>query len=168
MSRLVDLLFVQTLRHWLTTSQEQPVGWLGALRDPRVGAALALLHENPETAWDVETLASKVGMSRSSFATRFVELVGEPPSKYLTRWRVHLAARLLRAPGATIAQTAERVGYDSEAAFSRAFKRYMRSAPAAFRDAYLDEMMPVGLEHGGLTADRRARRRSARTRVRSR
>jgi AraC-like DNA-binding protein len=140
MSRVVDLLFVQTLRHWLATNKEQPLGWLGALRDPRIGAALTLLHASPERPWDVATLASEVGMSRSSFATRFVDLVGEPPSKYLTRWRVHLAARLLRTPGATIAQTAERVGYDSEAAFSRVFKRYMRVAPAAFRDEQMDDL----------------------------
>jgi AraC-like DNA-binding protein len=141
MSRLVDLLFVQTVRHWLTTTRDQPLGWIGALRDPRVGTALSHLHANPERAWDVASLAAVVGMSRSSFAARFVELVGEPPSKYLTRLRIDLAARLLRTPGATIAHTAARVGYDSEAAFSRVFKRYMHLPPAAFREQHLDRLL---------------------------
>jgi len=134
MSRLVDLLFVQTIRHWLSMHDERPLGWIGALRDPRIGSALTAMHANPERPWDVHTLAAEVGMSRSSFAQRFVELVGEPPNKYLTRWRVSLAARLLQAPGASIVRIAERVGYESEAAFSRAFKRYMHVAPAAFRE----------------------------------
>jgi AraC-like DNA-binding protein len=134
MSRLVDLLFVQTIRHWLALNDEHPLGWVGALRDERIGAALARMHTRPEHPWDVETLAAEVGMSRSSFAQRFVDLVGEPPNKYLTRWRVHYAARLLRSPGQSIAQTAQSVGYDSEAAFSRTFRRYMHLPPAAFRD----------------------------------
>jgi len=134
LSRLVDLLFVEAIRHWLNTSEAAPVGWMGALRDPRIGGALVRMHNAPERAWDVETLAAEVGMSRSSFAQNFVDLVGEPPSKYLTRWRMYLAARLLLAPGVTVGQVAERVGYDSEAAFSRVFKRYMRMGPGAFRD----------------------------------
>ena len=133
MSRLVDLLFIQTIRYWLSANDFQPLGWIGALRDPRIGSALTLIHANPERPWDVRTLAAEIGMSRSSFAQRFVELVGEPPRKYLTRLRVHLAARLLQVPGATILNTAAQVGYESEAAFSRVFKRYMRMAPAAFR-----------------------------------
>jgi AraC-like DNA-binding protein len=133
LSRLVDLLFVQTIRYWLAHEDGHPLGWVRALRDPRIGAALALMHAHPERPWEVEALAAEVGMSRSSFAQRFVELIGEPPTRYLTRVRVQCAARLLQVPGATVAQTAERVGYDSEAAFSRAFKRYMRVAPTAFR-----------------------------------
>jgi AraC-like DNA-binding protein len=133
MSRLVDLLFIQTIRYWLTANDIQPAGWIGALRDPRIGAALTLIHAHPERPWDVRTLAAEIGMSRSSFAQRFVELVGEPPRKYLTRWRVHLAARFLQTPGATIVDTAAHVGYESEAAFSRVFKRYMLMAPGAFR-----------------------------------
>jgi AraC-like DNA-binding protein len=134
LARLVDLLFVEAIRHWLATSDARPTGWMGALRDPRIGAALVQIHSRPERDWDVESLAAEVAMSRSSFAQHFAELVGEPPSKYLTRWRMYLAARLLRTPGATVAQVAQRVGYDSEAAFSRVFKRYMRLAPAAFRE----------------------------------
>lgn len=134
LARLVDLLFVETIRHWLATSDARPTGWMGALRDPRIGAALVRMHSQPERAWDVESLAAEVGMSRSSFAQHFGDLLGEPPSKYLTRWRMYLATRLLQVPGTTVAQVAERVGYDSEAAFSRVFKRYMRVAPATFRD----------------------------------
>jgi AraC-like DNA-binding protein len=133
LSRLVDLLFVQTIRHWLSESSEAPLAWMGAARDSRIAAAITLMHERPEHPWDVERLAREVGMSRSRFADRFVELVGEAPSRYLTRWRMHHAARLLHAPGATVASVAPRVGYDSEAAFSRAFKRHMGTAPAAFR-----------------------------------
>jgi AraC-like DNA-binding protein len=166
MSRLVDLLFVQTLRHWLVNSPTQPLGWLGALRDPRVGAALTLVHTSPERPWDVASLAAEVGMSRSSFATRFVELVGEPPSKYLTRWRVHVASRLLRTPGPTIAQTAERVGYDSEAAFSRMFKRYVRIAPAAFREEHMDSLLSAAPQNGAGIPPRVQRRGDARTGVR--
>lgn len=134
LARLVDLLFVEAIRHWIATSEARPSGWMGALRDPRIGQALVQMHSRPEQDWDVETLATEVGMSRSSFAQRFAELVGEPPSKYLTRWRMYLAARLLRVPGTTVSQVADRVGYESEAAFSRVFKRYMHLAPAAFRE----------------------------------
>jgi len=134
LARLVDLLFVEALRHWLATSDARLTGWLGALKDPRIGAALVRMHSEPARDWDVESLAAEAGMSRSSFGQHFADLVGEPPSKYLTRWRMYLAARLLRVPGASVAQVADRVGYDSEAAFSRVFKRYMQVAPAAFRD----------------------------------
>jgi AraC-like DNA-binding protein len=133
LSRLMDLLFVEAIRYWLVTTDEQRRGSVGALRDPRIGAPLVRMHEQPGRAWDVEALAAEVAMSRSSFAQRFVELVGEPPSKYLTRWRMQRAAHLLLAAGKTIAQTAAQVGYDSEAAFSRVFKRYMHVSPAAFR-----------------------------------
>jgi AraC-like DNA-binding protein len=133
-ARLLDVLFVQTIRHWLATDPDKPPGWITALSDPRIGAALASLHARPAHAWDVEALALEVGMSRSSFAQRFVELLGEPPSRYLARWRMHLAAQWLQAPGMTIAQVAERVGYESEAAFSRAFKRYLRVPPSVFRE----------------------------------
>ena len=134
LARLVDLLFVEAIRHWLASSDARPTGWMGALRDPRIGAALVRMHAEPERDWDVETLAAEVGMSRSSFGQHFADLVGEPPSKYLTRWRIYLAARLLRVPGTTVGQVADRVGYDSDAAFSRVFKRYMQVTPAAFRD----------------------------------
>jgi AraC-like DNA-binding protein len=133
LARLVDLLFVQTLRHWLAESGDAPLAWIGAARDPRIAAAITLMHRNPEAAWDVASLASKTGMSRSKFAERFVKLVGEPPTRYLTRWRMHFAARLLRGSSITLREVAARVGYDSEAAFNRAFRRTMGTSPGAFR-----------------------------------
>jgi AraC-like DNA-binding protein len=133
LSRLVDLLFVQTLRYWLAQDRDAPLAWIGAARDARIAAAITLIHRNPEQSWDVATLASKTGMSRSKFAERFVKLVGEPPTRYLTRWRMHLAARLLRGSHATLREIASQVGYESEAAFNRTFKRYMGASPGAFR-----------------------------------
>jgi AraC-like DNA-binding protein len=133
LSRLVDFLLVQTIRYWLALRSDPSFGWLGALRDPRIGEALRLMHASPGRRWSVDGLAAEVGMSRSSFGQTFVDLVGEAPAKYLTRWRVHLGARLLQTPGATVAQIADRVGYESAAAFSRVFKRHMQMAPAAFR-----------------------------------
>jgi AraC-like DNA-binding protein len=132
-SRLVDLLLVLVVRYWLAQHPEQRGGLLAAQRDPRIAAALALLHNGPQRSWDVQGLATAVGMSRSSFTERFTTLVGEPPLKYLTRWRVNLAARLLASPTISVAEVAERVGYDSEAAFSRAFKRHLGSAPTVYR-----------------------------------
>lgn len=132
LSRLMDLLFVEAVRHWMASGAAPPRGYLRALRDPRIGAALAKMHEHPERGWNVPSLAAEVGMSRSSLNQRFVELVGESPAKYLTRWRMQVASRLLQAPGVKIAQIAEKVGY-SEAAFSRVFKRQTGMSPAALR-----------------------------------
>jgi AraC-like DNA-binding protein len=103
------------------------------LRDRHVGRALALLHGNPAHAWTVDSLAREVAMSRSAFAERFVELIGEPPMQYLTRWRLALAAQRLRTGNDTVARVAERAGYESEAAFNRAFKREFGMPPSAWR-----------------------------------
>ncbi|MHA1524782.1 MAG: helix-turn-helix transcriptional regulator [Alphaproteobacteria bacterium] len=111
------------------------VGWLGALRDPRVGHALALIHEAPARAWSIGALASNVAMSRSAFASRFKALVGETPIQYLTRWRMHRAAHYLRTNGLGVLEVAERVGYQSSATFSKAFKRHIGAAPATYRRA---------------------------------
>jgi len=132
--RLVDLILVHAIRAWLLEQGEGVRGWLGAMRDPQIGAALARLHAAPQRPWTVTALASAVGSSRSRFAARFTSLVGEPPLKYLTRWRMHLAANLLRA-GRTVNEASEAVGYESEAAFSRTFKKYMGKAPVKFRRA---------------------------------
>jgi AraC-like DNA-binding protein len=102
------------------------------LRDPQVGAALGLIHREPEREWTVAGLAAEVGMSRSPFAAKFAELVGEPPLAYLTAWRMQVAAGLLR-DGLPVAEVAARVGYESEAAFSRAFKRWRGESPSAYR-----------------------------------
>jgi transcriptional regulator GlxA family with amidase domain len=104
-------------------------GWLGALRDPQIGAALALLHHDPAQSWSVATMARAVAMSRSPFAARFMALVGEPPLTYLTRWRMHLATSLLRDGRLSVSEVAGRVGYASAAAFSKAFKRRFGAAP---------------------------------------
>jgi AraC-like DNA-binding protein len=134
-SRLADVLFIQIVRAFLASTPENQRGWLRALTEPQIGTALSLIHQNPNHAWTVANLASKVGMSRSTFAGRFVEFVGEPPLHYVTRWRMQKAAALLREGSATLADIADRVGYESEAAFSKAFKRWVGTAPGAYRKA---------------------------------
>lgn len=132
MSRLVDVLFVHVLRTFiggrLATSHS-----LCALADPQIGRALQLVHDAPASKWTVEALASAVAMSRSAFAERFTRFVGHPPLEYVGRWRMVKAAELLAGSELSIAEVAERVGYASEAAFNRAFKRYMGVAPATWR-----------------------------------
>lgn len=132
-SRLADILFIQIVRGHLATVDPETSGWLSALGDRQIGAALGLIHENPESAWTVQSLAESAGMSRSAFASRFNRLVGEPPLHYLTRWRMQKAQRLLRDGRASLSDVAARVGYDSEAAFSKAFKRAVGAAPGAYR-----------------------------------
>ena len=131
-ARLVDLILVHAIRDWLAKEPANVGGWLGAMRDPHVGAALSRLHDAPAYPWTVEELSERVGLSRSPLAARFTALVGEPPLRYLTRWRMHLASQMLRR-GASVHETAERVGYQSEAAFSRTFKKYMGKAPVKYR-----------------------------------
>jgi AraC-like DNA-binding protein len=132
-SRLTDVLFVQVVRAWLDTQPVPAGNWLAALRDPRIGTALARLHARPEHPWSVAELAAEAGMSRSPFAARFAKLAGEPPLAYLSRWRAHVAARLLRETSLALGAIAARVGYESEASFSRAFRRVMEVAPGAYR-----------------------------------
>jgi len=132
-SRLVDLIFVHALRYWVGQQPSGVGGWLGAMRDPHIGAALGHMHAAPERAWTIESLARTVGMSRSAFASRFTELVGEAPLRHLARWRMQLAATLLSDGLLRAHEVAARVGYDSEAAFSRTFKRYTGQPPRVFR-----------------------------------
>jgi transcriptional regulator GlxA family with amidase domain len=134
-SRLADILFIQVVRAHLGSAPEQVSGWLGALRDPQIGSALGCMHEDPAHPWTVEALAQRVAMSRSTFAARFAEIVGEPPLHYLTRWRMQKARSLLREGRVPLSEVAARVGYDSEAAFSKAFKRAVGEAPGAYRRA---------------------------------
>jgi AraC-like DNA-binding protein len=131
-ARLVDMILVHAIRDWLAKEPATVGGWLGAMRDPHVGAALSRLHDAPAYPWTVEELSERVGLSRSPLAARFTALVGEPPLRYLTRWRMQLASQLLRR-GVSVRETAERVGYESEAAFSRTFKKYMGKAPVKYR-----------------------------------
>jgi AraC-like DNA-binding protein len=131
--RLSEVLFVEVVRRYLDTLPSGQSGWLAGLRDPIVGRALAALHDRPVQAWTMERLAKDVGASRSSLAERFTQYVGQPPMRYLAQWRMQLAARLLSDGTAKVSAVALDVGYDSEAAFSRAFKKIVGMAPAAWR-----------------------------------
>ena len=135
LGRLAELVFVEGVREYVRSLPESQQGWLAGLRDPHVGRALALLHAEPARAWEVETLAQETGLSRSARAARFVALLGEPPMQYLTGWRMALASQALSTSNDAVARIAERVGYDSEAAFNRAFKREFGTPPAAWRRA---------------------------------
>ncbi|MFL5309636.1 MAG: helix-turn-helix transcriptional regulator, partial [Myxococcales bacterium] len=115
------------------TDEAARTGWLGALRDPQIGRAIALVHQHPERDWTLSSLAGSVAMSRSVFAARFTELVGEPAMHYVARWRMHVALDWLKEDGAGVGELAGRLGYRSEAAFSRAFKRFIGAPPSAVR-----------------------------------
>ena len=138
MTHLVALIFVQSVRGWLRmdAAGSERQGWLHALRDPLVARSLSLMHQRPAHEWTVQELGQQVGLSRSVFSERFTQAVGEPPLSYLTRWRMQLsAARLKALPREPLKAIAAAVGYQSEAAFSRAFRRYAGKAPAEWRDA---------------------------------
>lgn len=130
--RMADVVFVQILRAYLAHAPDDGGGFLGALRDPKTAAALSAMHHRTEVPWTVASLAKEVGLSRSVFAARFTQLVGEPPLGYLTRLRMQKAARLLR-DGATLAQASHLTGYASEASFSHAFRQWSGVAPGAYR-----------------------------------
>jgi AraC-like DNA-binding protein len=133
LTRLAELMFVEVLRRYIETLPPDQHGWLAGLRDDAVGRTLGLLHGDPAHAWTLDELAAKVAMSRSAFADRFSTFVGRPPMQYLAHWRMHLAAQRLATGRAKIATIAAEVGYESEEAFSRAFKRLMGVSPAAWR-----------------------------------
>lgn len=133
LARLTELLFVQVLRQYVAQLSERELGWLAALRDRNIGQSLRNIHEQPAYAWTVDELARRSAMSRSGFAARFTELLGEAPAQYLTRWRLQLASQRLREGDENLAEIAAAVGYASEAAFSRAFKREAGKSPAQFR-----------------------------------
>jgi AraC-like DNA-binding protein len=132
MASLVDLLFVYLLRAWFAEHHAE-TGWGRALFDPAVGAALALVHDDPVHPWTLEALARAVGMPRATFSRRFTALTGQSPMAYVTAWRMALAARMLRDEPATLRQIAQHVGYESEFAFARAFKRSTGQAPGQYR-----------------------------------
>lgn len=135
LDRLLDLLLISVLRAWFARPEARAPAWYRAQGDPVVGVALRLLHEQPAHGWTVAALAAEAGVSRASLARRFTELVGEPPMTYLARWRIDLAARLLREPEATVASVARRVGYADGFALSTAFKRVRGVRPSAARAA---------------------------------
>lgn len=132
-ARLTDVLVMHVLRATAEQTPDLASGWLSALRDEKIGRALATIHRKPSEGWTASTLAASVGMSRSSFFARFSELVGEPPARYLARWRMWVAADMMSSASLSTGQLAERVGYASEDAFSRVFKRIMGVSPGEFR-----------------------------------
>ncbi len=132
--RLSEAMLIAVLRRYVTSSERIPAGWLAGLREPIVSKALALLHGRPRERWTLASLAQAVGSSRSTLAERFTRLVGQPPMQYLTLWRMQLAARQLTNEGAKLFAVAQDVGYESEAAFSRAFKRVVGVPPTQWRE----------------------------------
>jgi AraC-like DNA-binding protein len=136
LAKLSELLFLEAVRRYADTLPEDQTGWLAGVREPYVGQALALLHRDVTRRWTVDDLGREVGLSRSALADRFIRLLGVPPMHYLANWRLQLAARRLRHTSASLAQIADAVGYDSEAAFSRAFKRNFGAAPGEWRRAH--------------------------------
>jgi len=133
LERMSEMMFVDAVRRHIDGMSEQSTGWLAGLRDRFVGRALALMHESPAASWSIDELGNQVGLSRSALHERFVELVGMAPIQYLAQWRMQLASRLLRESQSSVLSIALRVGYDSEAAFGRAFKRLVGMPPAAWR-----------------------------------
>jgi AraC-like DNA-binding protein len=133
LARLSELLFVETLRRYVEELPEERTGWLAGLKDPFVSRALSLLHRRVAHEWTVDDLGREVGLSRSALADRFTRLIGEPPIRYLARWRLQVAAHQLRSTDTPLARIAEQVGYESEAAFNRAFKRSFGVPPATWR-----------------------------------
>ncbi len=132
-TRLCDVLIVQAIRRWISDDSAARRGWVGALHDPQIGRAISLVHRDPARAWTVESLAQEVALSRSAFAARFSELVGESPMAYVTRWRMQVAKGWLSEADLTVSQVAMRLGYGSEAAFNRAFKRIVGVPPGAMK-----------------------------------
>ena len=133
LSRLSETLLVEAVRQYASTLPEDSAGWMNGLRDPQIGRALTLIHQNISTSWTSEGLAREVGMSRSAFVDRFTTLVGMPPIRYLAVWRMQTAQLYLKETRYTVAQLAHMVGYESEEAFSRAFKREFGVPPSQLR-----------------------------------
>jgi AraC-like DNA-binding protein len=132
-TRLADILVIQAIRSWMAGDSAAQTGWLGALQDKQIGRAILQIHRNPVRAWTVASLAAEVGMSRSAFAARFTQLVGEPVMHYVAGWRMRVALTWLKEDDAPLGDIALRLGYQSEAAFNRAFKRFMGIPPGSVR-----------------------------------
>jgi AraC-like DNA-binding protein len=139
LGRLSELMFIDVVRRYIETLPAERADWLSGLRDPFVGRALTALHRDPARDWTIESLARHVGLSRSALADRFSQFVGQPPMQYLTNWRMQLAASHLRTGVESVAVIANRVGYDSEAAFSRAFKKAVGQPPSQWRKPRSEE-----------------------------
>jgi AraC-like DNA-binding protein len=136
MTRLADIVITRVVRGWADSRTEDTTGWLAAIRDPQIGKALAAFHRRPSQAWSVVSLAAAANLSRSIFSERFAAVLGTPPAAYVARWRMHLAGTWLRAKRLTVSEVATRLGYESEASFSRAFKRFMGASPSTFRQRH--------------------------------
>ena len=132
-THLADILIIQAIRSWIDSASDADLGWLAALRDDQIGRAIAAIHREPEKNWSVASLAREVGMSRSGFSARFTNLVGESAMRYLTQWRMQLARVQLQETTDTLSVLADRLGYQSEAAFCRAFKRVFGVSPGSVR-----------------------------------
>lgn len=133
LAKVAELMFVEVVRKYIAHLPDESKGWLSGLKHRQIGHALRLIHGQPEKSWTLAELAREVGLSRSVFAERFVHYVGEAPMHYLGRWRMQLATRRLMIPGVSVAQAGAEVGYDSEAAFNRAFKKYVGMPPGSWR-----------------------------------
>jgi AraC-like DNA-binding protein len=156
-AKLSEVLFVEALRRYIALLPPEQTGWLAGVRDPEIGKALALLHRKPAHPWTIAALANEVGISRSVLAVRFRLYLSETPIAYLTRWRLQLGAQMLKSMSSSVAQIAAEVGYESEPAFNRAFKREFGLPPARFRNqAKLGRSKPV---RNASTTDRRGEKR---------
>ena len=132
-TRLADILVIHAIRSWIAVDPTAQTGWFGALRDRRLGPVIAQIHRDPYRAWTLDSLAAEAAMSRSAFASSFTEQVGEPAMHYVTRWKMHTAVTWLSEEDVAVVELARRLGYESEAAFSRAFKRFVGVSPGSMR-----------------------------------
>ena len=137
LGRMMEMLFFEMVRRYIGSLPKGSLGWLGALTDPLVSRSLQVLHSDPMRDWTVELIAAAAGTSRSVLAERFKAVLGQPPMQYLASWRLQLATNLLRDGSRSIAEVAGEVGYESEAAFNRAFKRHLGMPPGAWRQNYM-------------------------------
>ena len=154
LSKMAEALFIETIRRYMEALPPEQTGWLAGARDPVVGGALALLHRKPYHHWTLEELATESAVSRSVLAERFSRFLGESPLAYLSRWRLQLAARMLQTSREPVIQVASEVGYDSEAAFNRAFKREFGVPPGQFRGRYKDQSRGSRSQAGLVEGDR--------------
>ncbi len=142
-TRLADILVVHAIRYWITHSTSTQTGWLGALHDRQIGPVISKIHRRPTHQWTLESLAAEASMSRSAFAARFTELVGESAIHYVTRWQMNAARSRLAEGDVTVAEVAHSFGYESEPAFNRAFKRHLGISPGAAKRARLPSLPPL-------------------------
>src|SRR5258708_23104744 len=154
LARLSELLFVEAVRRCIDTLPADRKGWLAGVRDRFVGPALSMLHAQPAHSWTVDELARKVGLSRSALAQRFTDLLGQPPMQYLARWRLQIASHELLIGSKSLAALAEQLGYDSEAAFNRAFKREFGMPPAAWRKSHMAQIDNASTNAAGARGER--------------